>query len=159
MSRQPGNTFIRTGTVLPNGSTKDTAVLLIGMAEEWGFPYDSVFASSGGFYVSDDLAAVLVSEGLLPYDEGMSPAPEPRYAIEPVSGNEPDTTEDETYDPADFTVEAVKETLMEIADTEFAQSVLDAEIAGKNRTTLIVWITDYLAQTTEASATTTPEEE
>jgi hypothetical protein len=176
MSRPTGTTFIPNGTIPPGGSVKDTAVLLIGTALEWDLPADSVFATNKGFLVSDDLAVVLAGEGILPYDEGMSPinnGVETSPVIpEIVSGNETvpedETVEDETYDPADYTVESVKADITATDDFEFAQGVLDAEEAGKNRATLTSWIQDFLTarEGTESSngesvdvANETPEEE
>jgi hypothetical protein len=170
MSRPTGTTFIPNGTIPPGGSVKDTAVLLIGTALEWDLPADSVFATNRGFLISDVLADLLVTEGVLAYDEGMSPinngVETSPVAPEPVSGNVPE--DDETYDPADYTVESVKAELTEADDTEFAEGVLAAEEAGKNRATLVSWIQDYLntrlaaessADESVVGATTDSEEE
>ena len=43
------------------------------------------------------------------------------------------------YDPADHTVAEVEEYVN--ANPDQAQAVLDAEIAGKNRSTLVDWLT------------------
>lgn len=162
MSRPTGTTFIPNGTIPPGGSVKDTAVLLIGTALDWDLPVDAVFATNKGFLVSDDLAVVLAGEGILPYDEGMSPinnGVETSPVIpEIVSGNETvpedETVEDETYDPADYTVESVKAELTDADDTEFAEGVLAAEEAGKNRATLVSWIQDYLNTRLAAESST-----
>lgn len=45
-----------------NGNRRDTAILLLGTAEEFGVPKSDVLAGGSGFYISQKLADVLYSE-------------------------------------------------------------------------------------------------
>lgn len=66
------------------GSRKDTAVLLVGTATEFGIPQRDIASTRGGFYISDRLAELVYDEA----GEDDQAEPEP----ETVSGNETDTT-------------------------------------------------------------------
>lgn len=48
------------------------------------------------------------------------------------------------FDPADFTVEAVKDHVE--AHPDEAEAVLDAEAEGKNRSTLTGWLADFIVE-------------
>lgn len=70
---------------VPNGdSRKETAILLVGTAREYGLDQRSVRMTSGGFYISDELAHILSEE--MGEDEDVviteGPAPEPVAALE-----------------------------------------------------------------------------
>jgi len=143
MSRAMGKTFVPSGR-----NRRDTAILLVGTAAEHGLPDSAVFATASGFYISDDLAALLDDAG---YDVDM-PAINDGVETGPVSGNaDPDeflSSEEEFYDPADYTVEEVKATVTEADDIEFATGVRDAEQDGKDRSTLVEWLTEFINNNT-----------
>lgn len=136
MSKQPSKTLV------PNGnSRRDTAVLLVGTAQEHGLPDSAVFATQQGFYISDTLRDILYSEGMSAINSGVETGPDEQ----PVSGNEVAAEpEGEFYDPADYKVDEVKATVTETDDIEFAEGVLDAEVEGKNRSSLTEWLTEFI---------------
>lgn len=48
---------------IPNGDSRtDTAVLLVGTAEEHDIPQSSIRATTGGFWVSEDLADLIYGD-------------------------------------------------------------------------------------------------
>lgn len=58
---------------VPNGdSRQETAILLVGTADEYGIDQRSIRAVSGGFYVSDELASVLYDESDEQTDEALA---------------------------------------------------------------------------------------
>lgn len=44
------------------GSRKDTAVLLVGTAREYGIAQRAILAAHGGFWITDELAAIVYDE-------------------------------------------------------------------------------------------------
>jgi hypothetical protein len=72
----------------------------------------------------DDEAVAVV------WDES-APDPEDEVDVEP----------DETFDPADHTIDDVKAWVE--ANPDYAPDVLEAEEGGKNRVTLVDWLTDF----------------
>ena len=76
---------------VPNGeSRKETAVLLVGTAAEYGIDQRAIRATSGGFYISDELADLLYDESA----EEAVPEPEPESPIKNTSGNRAAKTSD-----------------------------------------------------------------
>lgn len=60
-----------TTVFVPNGDNRrETAILLVGTAREFGIDQRSIRTASGGFYITEDLADVL-------YDESEQDEPEP----------------------------------------------------------------------------------
>lgn len=54
---------MRRPVFVPNGySRRETAVLLVGTAEEFGLSQRGIAAVAGGFYITEELAGILVSE-------------------------------------------------------------------------------------------------
>ena len=161
--RRPGNTFVPDGK-----SRRDTAVLLVGTAAEFGLSDQHVFAVQRGFYISDELVAVLYAEGM-PINNGVETGPQSDEIVvdEIVSGNGAEIEEieedgDDLYDPADYTISDIVTFVTEQDDAEFAQGVLDAEEAGRNRGTLVKWLTEFIEASgnrAEENNTTTSEEE
>lgn len=109
---------------VPNGeSRRETAILLVGTADEFGISQDSIRATASGFFITEELADVL-------YDDGVD--------------QKDDTAEDSgEYNPADHTVAEVKEHVSENPDD--AEAVLAAEREGKDRSSLVEWLTDHNA--------------
>lgn len=71
---------------VPNGDSRtDTAVLLVGTAEEHGVDQRSIKATVGGFWVTEELADLVYAE----VDEEPEPEPEPEPVKTPTktSGN------------------------------------------------------------------------
>jgi len=61
---------------VPNGeSRRETAILLVGTADEYGIDQRSIRSVSGGFYISEELADVLFAEDDVEQPEE-APAPE-----------------------------------------------------------------------------------
>jgi hypothetical protein len=122
------------------GSRKDTAVLLVGTATEYGLDQHSILAAQGGFWITAELADLAFEDQ--PESEG-----EPE-----VSGNpEP------AYDPDDHTVAKVKEHVE--ANPDEAAAILAAETEGQNRTTLVEWLTEFTKTSGDRAAKTEPTEE
>lgn len=74
---------------VPNGDNrKETAVLLVGTADEYGIDQGSIRMVSGGFYITEELAAILQGEDS---DAAPEPDPEPEAdkpkATKKTSGN------------------------------------------------------------------------
>lgn len=69
MTWRKGDVFI------PNGdSRRETAILLLGTAEENHLPPEDIHADPhGGFWITDDLADILYDEGVI--EEPEDPAP------------------------------------------------------------------------------------
>lgn len=61
------------------GSRKETAVLLVGTAREFGIHQRSIRSTSSGYWITDELAAII-------YDES-EPEPEPEPEPTKTSGN------------------------------------------------------------------------
>lgn len=58
---------------VPNGdSRRDTAIVLVGTADEFGIDQRSIKTAPGGFYITNELAALVYDE-----DELEQPEPEP----------------------------------------------------------------------------------
>lgn len=113
---------------VPNGDNrKNTAILLVGLVRENGLTHRSIQATPSGFYVSDELADILESEGL-----------------EGVSGNEEseESEESEEFDPSASTIPQVKEFISKNPDR--AEGVLAAEESGENRATLVKWLNETI---------------
>lgn len=63
---------------VPNGdSRRETAILLVGTADEYGIDQRSIRSVSGGFYISEELADVLYAEDDGQQDEAPAPEAEP----------------------------------------------------------------------------------
>lgn len=67
---------------VPNGeSRRETAILLVGTADEYGIGQESIRATSAGFYITEELADLL-------YDESQpepDPEPEPKAPAKKTS--------------------------------------------------------------------------
>lgn len=113
---------------VPNGySRKETAILLVGTADEYGIDQRAIRAVLGGFFVSDELADVLGEDA---------------EADEIEESEEPEADEAEAYfDPSDYTVAQVKVYVEE--NPEVVGDVLEAEIDGKDRATLTEWLIEF----------------
>lgn len=68
------------------------------------------------------------------------PAAEEAPVEEPAAE---EVVEEELFDPYDYTVVQVQQFVNDNPDE--AQAVLDAELAGKNRSTLVDWLNDFIA--------------
>ena len=118
---------------VPNGdSRQETAILLVGTASEYGIDQREIRATSGGFYISDRLADLLVDED----SEASSPASDLGESEEIGEGEAGDL-----YDPADYNVAQVKGFVTEHPD--LALDVLESEEAGKNRTSLVECLIEF----------------
>lgn len=101
------------------GSRKETAVLLVGTATEYGLDQHSILAAQGGFWITAELADLAFEDS----DEEVEAEPEP------------------AYDPNDHKVGEVKSHVE--ANPEQAAGILAAEQEGQNRTTLVEWLTEF----------------
>ena len=127
------------------GSRQETATLLVGTANEFGLVVRHNIATSRlGFNISDGLLSVLGEEGI--------------QAVEPDSTEfaddvQTDDSQGDVYDPAHYTVAEIEEFVTASAEDypDFAADVLAAEQAGKNRVTLVEWLTEFVADNTETS--------
>jgi hypothetical protein len=120
MTTRKGDVFISNATM---GSRAATATLLVGTADEHGIPQENIHTVPGGFFVTDDLADIL-------YDG-------------PVDANG-DGQNDVIYDPSGDNIDAVKVHVGE--HPEQAEAILAAEQGGKNRPSLITWLTEFINQ-------------
>jgi hypothetical protein len=75
--------------------------------------------------------------GLAPIWTGADDVTEPKDEAD--SPSKDDSDGESEYDPAEHTVAEVEEYVD--ANPDQAQAVLDAEVAGKNRSTLVDWLT------------------
>ena len=111
-------------------------------------PHSVTFGSAGSKAVT--AVATGVGEGANPYP----PAGTTNIPVTAVTGTGPPGTslrgaegeeelDDGEYDPGDYTVAEVQE-YVEENPTEI-QAVYDAEIAGKNRVTLVTWLEEFEA--------------
>lgn len=115
---------------VPNGDNrKDTAILLVGLVREHGLSHRSIQVTPSGFYVSDELADILESEGT----EVEVPEEEDSEVDEEVADG---------YDPADYNIAQVKEFISEHPD--LAEDVLASEESGENRATLVKWLNETI---------------
>lgn len=129
---------------VPNGpSRKDTAIVLVGTADEYGIDQRSIKSVSGGFYITNELAELV-------YDEGESYA-----TAEPVIDEA--TPEPEAYQPSDHNIQQVKDFVTENPDT--AHAVLLSEEAGQNRSTLVEWLNGFIKTSGDRAAKKDSEEE
>lgn len=118
------NGFMEGEVFIPNGDSRtETAVVLVATAEEHGFDQRVIRTTALGFFVPEALADLAYGEGDLP--EGADPEPNP-----------------DEYDPADYTVDQVKDFVTEHPD--LADDVLASEEDGKNRTTLVDWLAEFI---------------
>lgn len=151
---------------VPDGaSRRETAILLVGTAEEFDLDQRSIKAALGGFYISDELADLLGEDR--PGDghtAAVEATPETEQVLdeitETVSGNSDEDDPDgefEEFDPADHKVEAIKAVVEN--DPSIAQAMLDAEEAGKNRPSLVNWLRETIASGDRAAKNEAQEEE
>ena len=77
--------------------------------------------------------------------DGTAPEVDPEDELD--NGLPDDELEDENFDPADHTIDEVKEYVEVYPDS--AQAMLDAESDGKDRVTLVSWLTDFIASYNE----------
>lgn len=86
---EPRNVFV------PNGESRyETAVLLVGTADEHGIRQQDVQASNGGFFITEELAD-LVYEGQVPEE----PEPVDTSDVEPLG--DPESSEEPNLPPYD----------------------------------------------------------
>jgi hypothetical protein len=69
------------------GSRKDTAILLVGTAREFGISQRSIKSARTGFYITEELAALLYDESAEDEVSGNEPEPEPEPETTKTSGN------------------------------------------------------------------------
>lgn len=75
MAPAPHDVFV------PNGdSRRETAVLLVGTAEEYGISQRSIKTAPGGFFITEELADIVYDD----VDKDVAPEPEP---TKKASGN------------------------------------------------------------------------
>lgn len=130
---------------VPNGaSRRETAILLVGTAEEHGIDQRSIRATPSGFFVSEELADILWGD-----DAGGALAPEDSDQYEPY---EPE----DVYTPADYSVAQVKEFVT--ANPDQLDAVLLSEQAGQNRSTLVEWLVNQQTSGNRAEKNTDTEE-
>lgn len=70
------------------GSRQETAVLLVGTAREFGIDQHAIVSTQGGYWITEELAAIVYDEG----DQIEEPEPEPeppakKKATKKTSGN------------------------------------------------------------------------
>ena len=66
------------------GSRRETAVLLVGTAREYGIPQRAILSASGGYWITKELADIIYDEA----DANAEPEPEPEpKASKKTSGN------------------------------------------------------------------------
>jgi hypothetical protein len=59
-----------TDIFIPNGDSRtDTAVLLVGTAEEYGIDQSTIRATNGGFWINEALADLIYEDEVVPEDE------------------------------------------------------------------------------------------
>lgn len=106
---------------VPNGtSRRETAILLVGTADEHNIDQRTIKATSGGFFITRDLAE-LVDVPVLPADD----------------------EDGDLYDPSDYTIDQVKDFVTEHPD--LAADIQAAEQEGKNRSTLVDWLEQFVS--------------
>lgn len=131
---------------VPNGdSQRDTAILLVGTADEFGIDQRAIKSSREGFYITTELADVL---GESPEEVLADPSEDPATPAEAPADADPeadaqdsepeDDEDDEGFDPADHDIDGVKAFVTENPET--ATAVLGLEQDGKNRKTLTAWL-------------------
>lgn len=134
-----------TSAFVPNGDSRaDTATVLIGTARENGLDdRTSVYATQGGFYISDALADLLYEDDedgvdVRTVDDGVSGNP----GVAQVDGSGEPVEEDEAYDPAEKNIPEVKAHVE--SHPEQAGAILSSEKDGENRSTLVKWLTEFI---------------
>lgn len=130
--REPRNVFI------PNGdSRQDTAILLVGTADEHGIDQHDIASAPGGFFVTERLADLVYEDQ--PADDGALDAPEPSG-----TDNETDPVVIE-FISDEFKVSEAQDFVTEHPMS--AEVVLAAEQSenGQHRPTLVKWLTDFIA--------------
>lgn len=128
----------KTDVFVPNGPNRqETAVLLVGTADEHGIDQRSIRSVSSGFYITEELADLIYG------------ADETELEVEV------DETED-YYDPADYTAAQVKEFVE--AHSELAEDILASESEGKNRQSLVKWLADQTSGNRAAKNSTAEKE-
>lgn len=123
----------------------ETAILLVGTAEEHGVSQDDIFATNGGFLVSEEVADLVRDYAdvrdidVEPADDGHDPDIDPAsdpLLDDPASDPLPD---EEGFDPSEHSPAEVKAIVTE--HPESAREMLAAEQEGKNRPALVLWLT------------------
>lgn len=159
---------------VPNGeSRRDTAVLLVGTAREFGIDQRSIRSSYGGFWITDEVKEALTgvfdkedadmaSLSLMTPGQSDEQAEDDVLDAEAPEGREiePDEDDDEildeddddlilddedaSYDPADDNIPGVKAWVKD--NPEHTEAVLELERQGENRSSLISWLTEQISQ-------------
>lgn len=116
---------------VPNGENRrETAVLLVGTAREHNLSPRSIHATNGGFYISDELADLLGEDTEVEDTE--------------------EESEDDVLDTAALTVDEVKEYVEENPDE--AEAILADEEDGKNRSSLVKWLSEFIETSGDRAA-------
>jgi hypothetical protein len=120
------------------GSRKDTAVLLVGTAREFGIDQHNIRRTGSGYTITDRLLDVLIEQS----DEDSG---EQSGEVE-VSGND-------ALDPGEHTIADIKSHVTEHPDE--AEAILSAEQSGQNRVTLVQWLAEFTNASGNRAAKTT----
>lgn len=122
---------------IPNGDDRrETATLLVGTAKEYGLDTRLIRPVGSGFHVSPEVEEALRSEGV--------DLPQPGADKDGFGGDAPEPADEpeDAYDPGDYTVAQVQEFVTD--NPEIASDVLAAETEGKDRSTLVEWLNEFI---------------
>lgn len=107
---------------VPNGENRrETAIMLVGAADEYGVSQRSIRTTSTGFFITRELADILGDEG---------------YEVEGTDA------EGGVLDTAAYTVADIKTYVEENPDE--AEAILEDEMNGKNRSSLTDWLNEFI---------------
>ena len=145
------------------GNRRETAALLVGTAEEFGIDQHDIKKSHtrNGFLISEALYERLVSEGVFENEDYV--ADEPQTERSTSKTIEPDPLGEVglgAFDPGDHNVEGddgVKAYV--VGNPMLAEAVLAAEVEGKNRKSLVEWLTEFIETSGNRAAKNTGTEQ